>query len=308
MPRFSGTFPNGIKVSGIPFYGSAIQPDSSGSVYFVDGNSGSDGNTGKSWEDAFATLAKACTVSHADIARGSDRWARRNTIFVAGDALTEDLTALAQKTDIIGVGTCDGFGPGARIKGNHVIDSTSYAGCRLINLAFIDNDATGTILTIPTQQSGIQILGCDFLSGTATVIGVLATASSDLIIKGCRFLGSWTSSFSTAAISIGAGTGHRNYIEDNYIENTHATGVGILVNASRVGAGSWIRGNNLSTTAMAIDENSDTFNVVDNRCVVGTAKAADTSVDIPAAKSVNNIITGSDGTISVPSCNYGAQS
>lgn len=278
-------------------------------TYFVDGNTNNTVQDGASWATAFDNLAEALVASHAYIGNSTYRaWAKRNVIYVVGDALDEDLTKLAQKTDVIGLGTCDGFGPGARIRGNHVIDTGAYIGCRLINLAFLDYDATGTILTLVNQNAAVQLLGCDFLSGTATVVGLLATAVTDLIVRGCRFLGSWTSSFSTAAISLGAGSGNRTLIEDNTISNTHATGVGILVNGSRTGAGSWIRRNYLDTTAMAIDENSNTFKVVDNRIIVGTAKAAETSVDINVALAANNIVTGSDGTISIPACNFGAQS
>ena len=56
--------------NGIPMLN--IGGDFSGSVYFVDGNSGSDGGKGhgKSLTKPYKTLAYAAAVSHADIARG----------------------------------------------------------------------------------------------------------------------------------------------------------------------------------------------------------------------------------------------
>ena len=120
-----------------PFYPNP----SGGKDYFVDGNTQNTIQDGATWATAFDTLAEALAASHARIGTAAYRsWAVRNRIFVVGDALVEDLTALAQKTDVIGVGQCDGFGPGARIQGNHVIGTTSYAGCRLINLAFLYRD------------------------------------------------------------------------------------------------------------------------------------------------------------------------
>jgi hypothetical protein len=278
-----------------------IFPNPSGGMdYYVDGNTVNTVQDGISWATAFDTLAEALAASHARIGTAAYRsWAVRNRIFVVGDALTEDLTKLAQKTDVIGLGQCDGFGPGARILGNHVIDSTDYMGCRLINLAFKDNDATGTILTIPTAQSGIQIINCDILTGTATVTGILMTASTDFRVQGCRFFSSWTSSFSTAAISIATGSSNRCIIEDNTIGNTHATGVGILVNAGRTGGNSYIRRNDISTTGITINEASSTFFVIDNRMVSGGAFGA-TSHVVAAAKSAGNIVTGSDKTGTVP--------
>lgn len=278
-----------------------------GQEYFVDGNSGGAGRDGKSWDTALSTLTEALALSHANIAANSRGWASRNRIYCKGDALTEDLVKLADKTDIIGVGSCDGFGPGARLLGNHVI-SGAYIGCRFINMALKDNDATGTIMTLATAQGATQFINSYFLSGTATVTGLLATAVTDLRVIGCEFQGSWASSFSTAAISLATGSGNRTIIQNNIIGNTHATGNGILVNAGRTGAGSWILNNYFKTTAMAIDENSDTFAVVGNRIVTLTAKAAGTSVDIPGALSLDNLVIGSDGAISIPAINFGAQS
>ena len=82
-----------------------------GNVWFVDNNGGSDSNDGLSWETAFKTLTYAMGISHADIANSKTGhglgWAARNTLYCRGDTIDEDLTTLAQKTDIIGVGSCD---------------------------------------------------------------------------------------------------------------------------------------------------------------------------------------------------------
>jgi len=263
-------FPHGITSFGIPVFGGS--QDISGKTWFVDGNLGSDGYEGTEREKPFKSLAKALAVSHADIGNSAQRhWARRNTIHIFGDSLTEDLTALAQKTDIIGWGTCDGLGP-ARIYGNHVIANTSYPGCRFFNVAFADADALGTIFTATSYQAGLEFHGCDFLaaSGGTTAIGLLATAVTALKVKGCRFLGSWGSAtgFSTAAISLGAGAGLNTIIDNNFIENPHATGQGIIVNASRSGGGSYISRNYLQTVGgIPIDDDSDTFMVIDNRWI-----------------------------------------
>jgi hypothetical protein len=280
-----------------------------GSVFFCEGNKGSDSNDGKTWDTAFATVAAGLAACHEyQSTSGNRAWAKRSTLHICGDSFEEDLVKFAEKTDVVGWGQCDGFYT-ARIKGNHVFPSTSYAGCRFWNVTFQDNDATGTIMTVPTAQSGIQFNNCVFMTGTATVVGILMTASADFVVRNCKFFGSWVSSFSTAAISIAAGNSNRCFIEGNTISQQHATGVGILVNASRTGADSFIRYNNLYTTAMAIDENSDTFAVIGNRIITGANAAAGTSVDIPDLLSVDNIVTGGDGnTISIPTCNFGAQS
>ena len=105
---------------------------STGKVIYVDGNRAANGD-GTSWENAYNVLASALADSHADIAVSSQRgWADRNKRYVKGDALTEDLTALAQKTDVIGVGSYDANKQPGLI-GNHVIGAINYAGCRFIN-------------------------------------------------------------------------------------------------------------------------------------------------------------------------------
>ena len=87
-----------------------------GTVFYVDNNSGSDSDNGKSWDEAFLTIAVALAASHADIGT-SPNYADRNTILVRGDDFDEDLTALAQKTDMIAVGS-DDIVKGVRILGN----------------------------------------------------------------------------------------------------------------------------------------------------------------------------------------------
>jgi len=53
-------FPNGVSSFGIPQVGEGI-PATFGNVWFVDADSGSDANSGKSMTKAFATIGKAIT-------------------------------------------------------------------------------------------------------------------------------------------------------------------------------------------------------------------------------------------------------
>ncbi|MDD2731350.1 MAG: hypothetical protein PHW33_04495 [Candidatus Portnoybacteria bacterium] len=48
-----------------------------GTVYYVEGNDGSDSYDGLSWDNPYKKLAQALAVSHADIDQQS-RWAKRN--------------------------------------------------------------------------------------------------------------------------------------------------------------------------------------------------------------------------------------
>jgi len=274
-----------------------------GTSYFVDGNAGADGNDGASWGTAFKTLAKALAVSHANIAADATGWASRNRIYIKGDSLEEDLTALAQKTDIIGVGSCDHH-PQARIIGNHSIGTTSYMGCRFINVAFKAKAAGGVVMTLPTEQSGISFLGCFFdgRSATPATKAIAATAVEQLTIQGCRFVGK----YSTATIDIGAGSSRALLIADNFIESA---AVGILVNSGLTCADAvaLITNNVINAGTLVIDENSDKVAIIGNRGTTAANKGA-TTIDCSDALAADNIFTSTDGTQSYPACNFGAQS
>jgi len=97
-----------------PLYSTTVSTDlqkdaanqrNGGQVYYVDGNVINDSGDGTSWATAYQKLSTAMAASHANIGLASNRaWAARNIIYVRGDEITEDFTAMAQKTDIIGVG------------------------------------------------------------------------------------------------------------------------------------------------------------------------------------------------------------
>ena len=266
-----------------------------GDVWYVDGNMASSGGDGKSWASAYQSLATALAASHADIARTADRqWAGRNTIYVKGDSLEEDLVLFADKTDVIGVGAKDSYDMPC-IVGNHV--PTNGMSTRFFNIQFRGNVTTGGIIvTLASTSSGIVFNGCHFngWSTTPATIGVKATASPRLRIENCTFNGA----FSTTAIEILAGDANGTMITGNRI---NSAGVGVRVNASTTCANEqgFIDNNVIYATGLVIDENSDKFIVTRNICVSGGAFGA-TSHDVGTALSAGNIVTGSDVTGTVP--------
>lgn len=267
-----------------------------GTTYYVDGNAGSDANDGLSWEYAFKTLAVALAASHAKIAADSTGWASRNRIFIKGDSFEEDLTKLAQKTDIIGVGSCDHH-PQARIIGNHVIGTTSYMGCRFFNVAFKAKAAGGVIMTLPTEQSGISFINCFFdgRSTTAATKAILATAVEQLTIEGCRFVGK----FSTATIDIGTGSSRALLIKDNLIESG-AIGISVHSGLTCADAVAMIINNVFDVVTLVIDENSDKVIVGGNRGRTQANGTVAATIDYNAAMAYDNIFTHSAGTSVYP--------
>lgn len=184
-------------------------------IYYCDNNCGNDSNDGLSWASPFKTLAHALEVSHADIASGMFGWAARNVIYYRADAETADLTKLAQKTDIVGVGSYD-HRPRPGIIGNHVIGTASYMGCRFFNVHFKTPAAGGDIFTIPTEQSGIEFHGClfDGNSTTKATGAIVATSVESLVIQDCVTQGA----FSDAVFEIAGVENNGLLIQGNMIQ------------------------------------------------------------------------------------------
>ena len=282
-------FPNGISTPLV--IGGAGQWDGSGSALFVDCNSGSDSNDGSSWDRALKTFARATTLNNIDIARGSDRWARRNAIFLAADTTTETLIAFPNKCDVIGVGSYDANKkPG--ITGNHVPVNASNYGTRFINVWFKAPAVASPIITLASTSSGIEFIGCTFdgVAGTVTT-GITATASSFLKVINCEFFGA----FATSNISIGAGAMVQAVITGNTMEGSLGTGIVISGSATFTYA-SLIKDNFIAATGKAINDASGLMYIVNNRLVTAAAQGtAGAGCIVGGAKTMqDNRISASD--------------
>ena len=233
-------------------------------------------------------------VSHANIARGAQGWASRNRIYVKADAITEDLTALAQKTDIIGVGSMDWRGK-ARLVGNHVIaGTTSYMGCRFINMEFQGALTSGGDLFTLTSQHGIEFIDCAFLATSTTPAtgAILPAACVDLAVKGCEFIGA----YSDAVIEIGAGQANGLLIEGNFIQGAN-TGIEISASATfTAGYYGVIQNNKIATTAACIVDSEEKSYIVRNNLFTAAAKGSQMAGAITCGITLaqDNRITTSD--------------
>ncbi len=278
--------------------------DTGGTIYYVDNNNGLDTYDGLSWTHAFLTITKALETSHTNISEsGKGRYANRNRIYVKGDDFDEDWTDLAQKTDVIGVGSDDG-NKGPRILGNHVIDAVAsgynYMGCRFINMTFY-NQAASAIFVVPTGHHGLEWISCRFESNSSAdaTIGIQITACNDTKIIGCDFPNS-TSEWATGAIVFGAGLAQNTHILNNWI----CGDIGIVINSSATGLGSRIEGNTIRAATLTIDDNSDVFNVANNTMITETyGKAA---FDFNMALASGNTLTTPVRTTPIPYTNESA--
>jgi hypothetical protein len=263
-------------------------------IFYVDANAGLDTNDGLSWEYPMKTLTVAMLASHTDIAADSGGWAARNRIFYKGDnaeAAAETLTTLAQKTDIIGVGSYDHRDYPVLI-GNHVIVG-SYMGCAFYNMGFATPAAGGVGLTIPTTVSGLSLLKCKFdgRSTPAGTIGLLATGVEQLEVEDCDFIGKW----STATIDIGTGAGRAMRIVKNRIESG-AIGIRINSGYTCVDAIATIDDNDFAVVTLVVDDNSSKTKGTRNRGYTAAAKEIATVLDCNELYWVDNQFGNATGT------------
>ena len=279
--------------------GGIMEPFSAGtlggapSVFYVDGNVVSSGN-GLSWLSAVKTLTEGLALAHAYASTSGNRaWAHRPTVYCCGDYLNEDLVILAEKTDIIGVGTTNQFDR-CGLKGLHVPVTTNCWGSRWYNMHF-ENDSAGVIWTLTSVSGGIKFLNCTFSSrDTADTIAVKATAVGFLEIGGCHWMAG-PEKFTTAAIDILAGNAADTLIHDNFIVGA----IGVRVNASATATAGVIAIDNnvIYSSGKVIADASNIVRVTRNRCNTDVSESTPGDMWDGAAKYwCDNLITGSGGT------------
>jgi len=230
-------------------------------TYYVDLNVAATG--GGSPDHPFATVAEAITASNASIGLAANRWwARRNRIFICGDGITEDLTVLPEKCDLIGVGS--DLHPFPRIVGvQHFV--LAKVGVRFINLGFYTN-ATSDLMSFPAGCHGLQILDCFMHPGTTSTKAIEITDSAHVrILRNRITVGAGdTAVIFGVGISIeGTASIHDFEIADNFIFAT----AGIAV-ANGTTQGSNISRNTIRVIGgLAINDDSDDVACVNNRLI-----------------------------------------
>ena len=284
-----------INPRAIPETGNVELP---GDVWYVDGNKSTNSGDGKSWSAAYNLLSTALAASHADIARTSDRqWAGRNTIYVKGNSITEDLTALAQKTDIIGVGSFDAQDKASLIGTIAVASTVNYMSCRFYNMSFQDDGAGGVLVDVD-GQTGLQFIGCLFLVEATDTVGLKASDSSWLKVKNC-FFGSLTSGtgFSTACIVYDEDNpAYGVTFDGNYLQGE----VGIDWNETTIGNVNIIN-NQFRCQAMVIDtDDLAGVEVYNNFGTTQVSEADNTGSDFNQLYGGNNVFCGTGGPILLP--------
>lgn len=279
--------------------GGTLGLKSGGTVYYVDGNKSTAGTGLGGFDNAFNTLSAAMAASHANIAVSSRRaWASRNTIYVRADGITEDLTTMAQKTDIIGVGSDDAFEK-ALITGTWTIpDTVNYLGCHFYNMLFQDDGAGGALWDLDTQ-SGTEFHNCWFRPNATDTIGLQVEECQNIVVNNCFFGEQGTNGdFTASAIKVVDDTDAVwNYRITNNIIYSDAIGIDWDETGSE---GNLIAYNFMWTVGIGIDEEGDKVFCIGNRMVTDVDTGTYTAgFDFSEARAIDNIITGSGGETDV---------
>lgn len=163
---------DGLAVAGVPVFGNSPSPY--GRVLFVDGNRGSDGNSGKETGRAYKTMAQAmANVSSGDV------------IYLRGN-ITENIIAPAGIFDVTIMGTSPRPRHADAHTGNNGYSAATWK-------ALVTSDP---LLTLRQQGWAIQniLFACpttdaalDFIRDAAA--GDAERDSSHAVVRGCRFAG-----------------------------------------------------------------------------------------------------------------------
>lgn len=257
-------------------YGNQLVPGpnpSGGLDYFVDLNTNNATKDGLSWDTACATIASAITKSNTSIGLTANRWwARRNRIFVLGDEITESLTVLPEKCDIIGLGS--DLYPFPRVIGAHTIALAKVA-CRFINMGF-QASGTGDMFVAPAGCHGLSFLGCTATpSAAGNTKAFEITNCAHVRFEGNRIL-SGAGVAATSLFALGIGIEGTTSIHDLQMsENRIFATAGVAIAAGDLN-GSFVERNYVRTlgSGKAFVDSSNEVCFVDNRIVTAIADLA----------------------------------
>ncbi len=195
-------FPNGVTSFGVPVIGAGEIPTTSGTYFFVDSNTGSDGNDG-SWEAPFATVDAAighCTANKGDVIVCK---ASHAETLVAASAITFDVAGVTLYS--LGTGSKRAaFTFGTLTTASIVVSAANVSILNVIGIGNVD------ALINPFNITGSDFKGIiewrDATNLKEAICAVKATTVSRLTLD-LNYLGFTSGSGVTDAITLTAVTG-----------------------------------------------------------------------------------------------------
>lgn len=266
MSKIPDTF---YHMGGVPVSSGMPITRKTGKYYFVDGQSGSDGNGGLSVDNPLATIEAAVTIMNARISWSTSPWAESDILVIAPGVYAENLTSLPYGCTIIGMGDAwdvDGE-RGVTIKpaSGSAVDCTSVINTRIQNICFAAPDTSVIFQADNLNRCVIQdcfFAGLPGASPTTTRGLEVVKDMTGTVVRNCHFLQIRNSMYLVA--DNGASkqiTG--DLIEDCYISGGDQTGIyfdincvpsNTIINRCNIGGGG-------ATLALGLDDNTGVVHV-----------------------------------------------
>jgi len=244
-------------------------------VYFVDGRDGSDGNSGRRLDRAFATIENAITVVNDRIDWAASPWGNRDIIVIMPGTYAENLTALPHGCNVIGLGydVRDGQN-GVKIKpaSGDPVDVSAVVNTSFYNIMFESVDTAAAFDAAICNNVLFQ--NCMFTGApeaTTAVYGFWTSDATKVTFRDCWFCNADNGLYFT--YTDGGDKAAYILIENCLITGCSATGIYTHINI--VGPHFVVRNNAIvgagQTLTIGIDDNAGIIDEMFNGIEATTA-------------------------------------
>lgn len=152
-------------------YGNTPIPRPGGSVWFVDGDNGLDGNSGRKPETAFKTIGAAATSTNAELKEGDTIYVFAKTYTTSATdpaSYAETIIITTPQISIIGVGNSRTQGglPQMKIGGSSTTSMITIraGGVTIANMGINGASSTGGGIEIDQNAAGSEVIGTAILN------------------------------------------------------------------------------------------------------------------------------------------------
>jgi hypothetical protein len=208
-------FSNGIASQGVPVMGGATLPSTTGNYWFVSSTTGSNGNSGKSVKQAFATIAQAHTAATAS----------KGDVVVIMPGHVETVSGAAYATlskagiSYVGLGTGRNR-PTLTWSATNSQIIVSGANSSFVNIVCDFAGIDAVVAAVSVTATDVSFLNCEFITNKAAagaVLGLVTAATATrFTVDGCRFLGPAVNSGTTTTAQIKHEVGIDYVIKNSY--------------------------------------------------------------------------------------------
>ena len=246
-----------------------------GKIYFVDKKNGSDTNSGLSWAEAVATIAKAIALSNASIDWAGDPWLVDNYIIIAPGLYKENLVSVPHSCHVIGLGV-HGTDTPVEIHpdSGKAIAVATAVGVHFYNIRF---EATGAVPIIDFGICNNVIFeNCQFAPAGAGVTCYIETDNcSHLQIVNCQFMSGLGTPVITNGLHFKGGADKYLFaaqIKNNIISGIKSGGTAINVASNCTASETVIKDNVIIVpgAGKGIDDNNGDTRCIGNKIFVGS--------------------------------------